>query len=152
MKKKRRKKNKGRKARLRKLNLFENKNATHRENEQMIKRLNRGKKPNAQSESEKNQKLAKLAGLDLGGPSASGGSGKTSRFRDHKRNNDKKRLKVGGMESTTTSGKRSRILYPDQSPEVLQDDAIDLAIIVVEDPKVKVEVQNVGAMINSTPR
>ena len=110
MKKKRRKKNKGRKARLRKLNLFENKNATHRENEQMIKRLNRGKKPNAQSESEKNQKLAKLAGLDLGGPSTSGGSGKTSRFRDHKRNNDKKRLKVGGMESTTTSGKRSRIL------------------------------------------
>lgn len=49
-------------------------------------------------------------------------------------------------------GSDPEFCYPDQSPEVLQDDAIDLAIIVVEDPKVKVEVQNVGAMINSTPR
>ena len=49
-------------------------------------------------------------------------------------------------------GNDPEFCYPDQSPEVLQDDAIDLAIIVVEDPKVKVEVQNVGAMINSTPR
>ena len=108
MKRKRRKKNKGRKARLRKMNLYENKNATHRENEQMLKRLNR-RKPMI-SEAEKNKKLAQLAGIDI--PQSTSGFNRRNDRNDRNNRNDRKdkksRLKVGGMESS--SGKRSRIL------------------------------------------
>ena len=60
------KKNKGRKARMKQIvrnNLYKNKEATHRENEMMLKKLERGRKRT--SESDKNQALAKLAGIDI---------------------------------------------------------------------------------------
>ena len=50
-------------------NLFLNKEATNRENELMLKRLERQQKRT--SESDKNQALAKLAGIDIL-PNASG--------------------------------------------------------------------------------
>ena len=64
---KKRKKNKGRrKAGLAGNNLFKNKEATHRENKIMLKKLERERgRKNKLSESDKNQALAKLAGIDI---------------------------------------------------------------------------------------
>ena len=45
------------------LNLYRNKEATHRENEMMLKKLGRSRIRT--SESDKNQALAKLAGIDI---------------------------------------------------------------------------------------
>ena len=68
-------------------------NRAERENEMMQKRLEkRVKKP--RSEFDKNKALAKLAGIDV----------------MQKPSKSNKRLKVGGMESTSKGGKRGRIL------------------------------------------
>ena len=68
-------------------------NRAERENEMMQKRLEkRVKKP--RSEFDKNKALAKLAGIDV----------------IQKPSKSTKRLKVGGMESTSRGGKRGRIL------------------------------------------
>ena len=91
------------------MNMFENREALNRENEQMIKRLERRKASKATSETEKNQNLAKLAGISIP-KGTSGLSSAESRRRPSKANKGRDRVKVGGMESTSREGKRGRIL------------------------------------------
>lgn len=78
-----------------KLSLYKNKEETYRQNKMMQKRLDKRQKRT--SESDKNQALAKLAGIDI---PASGARQKPT----------KARQKVGGMESHAKQSKRSRIL------------------------------------------
>merc|ERR1712008_618892 len=102
MGKKKRKKNKDRKARMREMerNLYKNKEATHRENEMMLKKLGRSRIRT--SESDKNQALAKLAGIDI--PSTSENLPNKKKQRGRERN----RVKVGGMEMERVGEKSKR--------------------------------------------
>jgi len=90
-------------------NLYKNKEATHRENEMMLKKLGRSRIRT--SESDKNQALAKLAGIDIPSTSEHLPDKKKQRGREKSRA-ERNRVKVGGMEMERVGekSKRSRIL------------------------------------------
>ena len=81
--------------------LYKNRTETYRENEMMQKKLDR--KHKRTSVSDKNLALAKLAGIDM--PTRT-----MTKQKNASRKPESSRLRIGGMESSTRDGKRSRIL------------------------------------------
>merc|ERR1739838_336377 len=87
-------------------NLYKNKEATHRENEMMLKKLGRSRIRT--SESDKNQALAKLAGIDIPSTSEHLPNKKKQRGREKSRA-ERNRVKVGGMEMERVGEKSKTI-------------------------------------------